>query len=528
MLVYVDDIIVTCNNHTFIKSLVSELNSEFSIKDLGDLDYFLGIEVSSQPNGSLLLIQSKYIQDLLVKTTMNEANSISSPMVGGCKLTQTGYESFSDPSLYRSVVVLFMKRILRYLKGTINFGLAMQPNFSVSHYSVHAYCDADWASDLDDRRSTLGAAIFLGPNLVYWWSKKQSVVARSSTEAEYQSLALTTAEVTWIQSLLAELKVIEKQVQVVRVRAADQRADILTKALIPSNFTAYRSANIGVFICLKCCGVHRSLGTHISKVLSVTLDDWSEDEIDAMMEVGGNASANSIYEAYIPEGYTKPGPDAGHEQRSKFIRSKYELQEFLKPSLRIVSGKSSLQSSSAKSSFMDSFKSTGSSQRMEGMVEFIGMLKVKVIKGTNLAIRDIKSSDPYVVLSLGQQTVQTTIIRSNLNPVWNEEYMLSVPEHYGQMKLKVFDHDTFSADDIMGEADIDLQSLITSAMAFGDAGMFGNMQIGKWLKSDDNALIEDSTVNIVDGKVKQMMSLKLQDVESGELDLELEWIPLEQ
>ena len=58
--------------------------------------------------------------------------------------------------------------------------------------------------------------------------------------------------------------------------------------------------------------------------------------------------------------------------------------------------------------------------------------------------------------------------------------------------------------------------------------MFGDMQIGKWLKSDDNALIEDSTVNIVDGKVKQMMSLKLQDVESGELDLELEWIPLEQ
>jgi hypothetical protein len=52
----------------------------------------------------------------------------------------------------------------------------------------------------------------------------------------------------------------------------------------------------------------------------VTLDEWSNDEIDAMMEVGGNASANSIYEAYIPEGYTKPGPDASHEQREKFIR----------------------------------------------------------------------------------------------------------------------------------------------------------------------------------------------------------------
>ncbi|XP_020220377.1 probable ADP-ribosylation factor GTPase-activating protein AGD13 isoform X2 [Cajanus cajan] len=289
----------------------------------------------------------------------------------------------------------------------------------------------------------------------------------------------------------------------------------------------WASANIGVFICLKCCGMHRSLGTHISKVLSVALDDWSEDEIDAMMEVGGNASANSIYEAYIPEGYTKPGPDAGHEQRSKFIRSKYELQEFLKPSLRIVSGKSSLQSNSVNST-MDSFRSTSTSQRMEGMVEFIGLLKVKVIRGTNLAIRDIKSSDPYVVLSLGQQTVQTTVIPSNLNPVWNEEYMLSVPEHYGQMKLKVFDSDTFSSDDIMGEAEIDLQSLITSAMAFGDAGMFGDMQIGKWLKSDDNALIEDSTVNIVDGKVKQFMSIKLQNVECGELELELEWIPLDQ
>lgn len=52
----------------------------------------------------------------------------------------------------------------------------------------------------------------------------------------------------------------------------------------------------------------------------MTLDEWSSEEIDAMYEVGGNASANSIYEAYIPEGYTKPGPDASHEHRAKFIR----------------------------------------------------------------------------------------------------------------------------------------------------------------------------------------------------------------
>ncbi|CAH9097761.1 unnamed protein product [Cuscuta europaea] len=290
----------------------------------------------------------------------------------------------------------------------------------------------------------------------------------------------------------------------------------------------WASANIGVFICLKCCGVHRSLGTHISKVLSVTLDEWSDEGIDAMIEVGGNASANSIYEAYLPDGISKPGPDASHEQRAKFIRSKYELQDFLKPSLRIMSApkKSSLQASLSRK-IMDTFRSS-SSHITEGMVEFIGMVKVKVLKGTNLAIRDMLSSDPYVVLTLGHQKVQTTVMRSNLNPVWNEELMLSVPQDYGSVKLQVYDYDTFSADDIMGEAEIDIQPMITSAMAFGNAGMFGDMQIGKWLKSHDNALIEDSFVNIVDGKVKQEVLLKLQNVESGEIGLEIEWIPLDQ
>uniref|UniRef100_A0A9I9CFJ9 ADP-ribosylation factor GTPase-activating protein AGD12-like n=1 Tax=Cucumis melo TaxID=3656 RepID=A0A9I9CFJ9_CUCME len=294
----------------------------------------------------------------------------------------------------------------------------------------------------------------------------------------------------------------------------------------------WASANIGVFICLKCSGVHRSLGTHISKVLSITLDEWSDDEIDAMIEVGGNGSANAIYEAFIPDGYTKPGPSASHEERSNFIRSKYELQEFLKPSLRIVSNNSS-KSSEEPSYFQeitDSFRSSNSSKKspQEGMVEFMGLLKVKVIKGTNLAVRDVKTSDPFVTLTLGQQTAKTTVIKSNLNPVWNEELMLSVPLEYGPLKLQVFDHDMILSNDLMGEAEIDLQPMITSAIAFGDAEMLENMQIGKWLKSDDNALIDDSAVVIVDGKVKQEVSLKLQNVESGEVHLELEWMPIDQ
>lgn len=293
----------------------------------------------------------------------------------------------------------------------------------------------------------------------------------------------------------------------------------------------WASANIGVFICLKCCGVHRSLGTHISKVLSVTLDDWSDAEIDSMMEVGGNASANAIYEAYIPASVKKPNPNASPEERSNFIRAKYELQEFLKPSLRILSSASKRHSSlepSLSSKLMNSFRSTSTSDKSVGMVEFIGMLKIKILRGTNLAIRDVLSSDPYVVLMLGQQKVQTTVMKSNLNPVWNEELMLSVPQDFGTVKLQVYDQDTFSADDIMGEAEIDIQPIITSATTFGDTSMLENMQIGKWLRSPDNALKEDSTVNIVDGKVKQQVSLQLKNVESGEIDLEIEWISLDQ
>lgn len=286
----------------------------------------------------------------------------------------------------------------------------------------------------------------------------------------------------------------------------------------------WASPTIGVFICLKCCGVHRTLGPNISKVLSVTLDEWTDEEIDAMIEVGGNSSANSIYEAHFPDGVSKLAPDASHEQRARYIRSKYEHQDFLKPSLKISSNNAP-SASSAKEPVNVPTASSNQIQKPVCVEGAIGSLKITILQGANLAVRDMLSSDPYVVVSLGEQKAQTAIQKSNLNPIWNEDLMLSVPEDYGPVKLQVFDYDTFSADDIMGEAEIDIQPMLTSAMAYGDASQFGDMQIGKWLKSHDNALLEDSTVNIVDGKIKQEVSLQLQNVESGIIYLEVEFIP---
>lgn len=104
MSVYVDDIIVTRNSPSHIRSLITQLHAQFSLKQLGTLNYFLGIEVSKVSNGGLFLSQTKYIRELLAKTNMSEAKSLPTPMVSILKLTRQGSDYLQDPSYYRSVV----------------------------------------------------------------------------------------------------------------------------------------------------------------------------------------------------------------------------------------------------------------------------------------------------------------------------------------------------------------------------------------------------------------------------------------
>ncbi|PNY09971.1 retrovirus-related Pol polyprotein from transposon TNT 1-94 [Trifolium pratense] len=190
-----------------ISDLIQKLDAQFALKQLWQVDYFLGIEVHHLSSGDLLN-QAKYVRDLLCKAHMEDSKPIGSPMMSSSRLSKFGTDYMSDLTLYRSTagaiqyatltrpniafsvnkVCQFMtqpleshwktiKMILRYLKGTISHGLLINSSSTSPPFSLRAFSDADWATDQDDRRSTSGSCIYFGPNLVSWSSKKQLLVS---------------------------------------------------------------------------------------------------------------------------------------------------------------------------------------------------------------------------------------------------------------------------------------------------------------------------------------------------------------
>lgn len=233
LLVYVDDIILTRNNIAAMRDLINCLKQYFAMKDLGSLSFFLGIHIQYLTNG-MLLSQSKYTPDLLSWFKMTEAKPAKTPIPVGSQLSKhqgdpmenaTGYKQLVGALQYLTLTRLdisftvnqlcqFMhnpstvhqtaaKRVLWYLKGSLNHGLL----FTKEPLTLNSYSDSDWAGNPDDRRSTTGYAIYLGPCLISQSAKKQIVVSKSSTEAEYRSLALTTTKVYWFRMLMKELQV---------------------------------------------------------------------------------------------------------------------------------------------------------------------------------------------------------------------------------------------------------------------------------------------------------------------------------
>jgi len=172
-----------------------------------------------------------------------------------------------------------VKHILRYLRGTTSHGLHITRS---SSFALHGFTDADWAGSVEDRKSMGGYLVFFGQTPISWKSGKQRTVARSSTEAEYKALADGVAEVIWLQYLLTDLqipstsapiiwcdnlgatylsanpifhartkhvevdyhfvrdRVAKKEIQIRFISSQDQLADVFTKPLPTSSFTAFR------------------------------------------------------------------------------------------------------------------------------------------------------------------------------------------------------------------------------------------------------------------------------------------------
>jgi hypothetical protein len=231
LLLYVDDIILTGNDSTAIGTLITQLASNFELKDLGPLRYFLGLQIE-YTTARLFVHQRKYITDLLFKFHMLDCKAASTPFVSLHKTSGSTATSLSNPTHFWSMVgalqyatftrpdiqfavnqvcqfmhspssnhLVAAKQILHYLKGSLDLVIFFQPG----PLQLIAFTDIDWARDPHDHRSTSGLTVFLGNNPITWLSKKQHTVSHSSAEAEYRSLATGVAELAWLRQVLCDM-----------------------------------------------------------------------------------------------------------------------------------------------------------------------------------------------------------------------------------------------------------------------------------------------------------------------------------
>ncbi|GKF58498.1 ribonuclease H-like domain-containing protein, partial [Tanacetum coccineum] len=222
---------LTASCPALLQQIIGSLNNEFDMTDLGALNYFLDISADRTPT-DLFLSQKKYALQLFERAHMVHCNPSRTPVDTESKLGPEGVH-VQDPTLYRSLagglqyltftrpdlsyfvqqVCLYMhdlrephfaalKRILRYVRGTVDFGLQL---YASATTSLVGYTNVDWAGCPSTRRSTLGYYVFLGDNLLSWSAKRQHTLSQSSAEAEYRGVVNVVAETTWLRNLLREL-----------------------------------------------------------------------------------------------------------------------------------------------------------------------------------------------------------------------------------------------------------------------------------------------------------------------------------
>ena len=229
--IYVDDIIFGSTNPKYCKKFSDLMISKFEMSMMGELTFFLGLQVRQLPSG-IFINQSKYIADILKKFDMSNCQAISTPMEARCKIHADLTGKPFDQKTYRSMIgslmyltssrpdIMFatcmcaryqanpmeshyqaVKRIFRYLKGSMDLGLWYPKD---TGFELTAFSDADHAGCKLDRKSTSGTVQFLGDKLVSWSSKKQNCVSTSTAEAEYVAAASCCSQVIWMRTQLSD------------------------------------------------------------------------------------------------------------------------------------------------------------------------------------------------------------------------------------------------------------------------------------------------------------------------------------
>jgi hypothetical protein len=210
----------------------SSMLREFDMSDLGKMRFFLGIEVLQKSDG-IYICQRKYALEVLRRFGMMESNSVGSPIVPGFKISRDENGDFVDETYYKQLVGSLMyltatrpdmmfvtclisrymakpmeihlqaaKRALRYLKGTVNYGIHYKKG---GDGELLAFTDSDYAGDMEDRKSTSGYVFLMSSSAVSWCSKKQPIVTLSTTEAEFVAAAVCACQGVWMKRILKEL-----------------------------------------------------------------------------------------------------------------------------------------------------------------------------------------------------------------------------------------------------------------------------------------------------------------------------------
>lgn len=229
VLIHVDDLLVAGNDQKLIEELMGLVGSKFEIKNLGGVKHYLGIDIERDSEGRFMISQPSYIAKIVQEAGLDDAKKSKFPLDTGYvkqegKLLESNEEyrkligmllyltTHSRPDIAASVSILSkkvetprdndlneVKRVIRYLIGTQDLKLVL--NEPDGEEVLHAYSDANWAEDRNDRKSNSGYFCSINGGAISWCSRKQDIVALSSAESEYVALTETCKEVTWLKEL---------------------------------------------------------------------------------------------------------------------------------------------------------------------------------------------------------------------------------------------------------------------------------------------------------------------------------------